>query len=84
MPPVLSLDEVMANEQHRERGAILSGRDIGEGFIDQIGMIYKFSKTPGAIRRQAPTTGADTADILREIGYTENDIAGIESAISSL
>jgi crotonobetainyl-CoA:carnitine CoA-transferase CaiB-like acyl-CoA transferase len=81
--PVLSLDEVMANKHHRARGAILSGEDIGEGFIDQVGMIYKFSKTPGSIRRQAPETGADTADILREIGYAENDIGDLESTIST-
>jgi len=82
--PVLSLDEVMANEHHRARGAILAGSDIGEGFIDQVGMIYKFSKTPGAIRRQAPETGADTADILREIGYDDSAVAAVEAAISTL
>jgi crotonobetainyl-CoA:carnitine CoA-transferase CaiB-like acyl-CoA transferase len=82
--PVLSLDEVMANEHHRARGAILSGADIGKGFIDQVGMIYKFSKTPGSIRRQAPETGADTADILREIGYAEGDIGVLETTISTL
>lgn len=82
--PVLSLDEVMSNEHHRARGAILSGKDLGEGFIDQVGMIYKFSKTPGSIRRQAPETGADTGDILRELGYAGSDIEAIESAITTL
>lgn len=82
--PVLSLDEVMADRHHRERGAILAGSDIGKGFVDQVGIIYKLSKTPGTIRRQAPKTGADTADILREIGYDETEIEGIESKISTL
>ncbi|NQX90059.1 MAG: CoA transferase [Halioglobus sp.] len=82
--PVLSLDEVMANEHHRARGAILSGESIGTGFIDQVGMIYKFSKTPGAIRRAAPAIGADTADILREVGYADDSITALESTITAL
>lgn len=82
--PVLSLDEVMANEHHRARGAILSGKDIGKGFIDQVGMIYKFSKTPGTIRRAAPETGADTADILREIGYSDGEVTALKETISTL
>jgi crotonobetainyl-CoA:carnitine CoA-transferase CaiB-like acyl-CoA transferase len=82
--PVLSLDEVMADRHHRARGAILAGPDIGEGFADQVGIIYKFSKTPGTIRRLAPKTGADTADILREIGYADADIATLEATISTL
>jgi len=81
--PVLSLDEVMANEHHRARGAILAGSDIGEGFIDQVGMIYKFSRTPGSIRRRAPATGADTADILREIGYAGDVIDELATTIST-
>ncbi len=81
--PVLSLDEVMANEHHRARGAILSGADIGEGFVDQVGMIYRFSKTPGAIRRRAPETGADTADILSELGYPTADISDMVSVITT-
>ncbi len=81
--PVLTLEEVLADRHHRERGAILSGSAIGPGFADQVGMIYKFSKTPGSIRRQAPATGADTADILREIGYADSDIGPLESVISS-
>ncbi len=82
--PVLSLDEVMANEHHRARGAILPGSDIGEGFIDQVGMIYQFSKTPGTIRRKAPETGADTTDILKEIGYDESSAKALMAEITSL
>ena len=81
--PVLALDEVMQDRHHRERGAILAGSDIGDGFVDQVGMIYKFSKTPGAIRRQAPKIGADTADILREAGYADAEIDALETAIST-
>lgn len=82
--PVLALDEVMRDRHHRERGAILAGSDIGDGFVDQVGMIFKFSKTPGSIRRQAPKTGADTSAILGEIGYAEGEIDALELAISTL
>jgi crotonobetainyl-CoA:carnitine CoA-transferase CaiB-like acyl-CoA transferase len=81
--PVLSLDEVMADRHHRERGAILAGSAIGKDFADQVGMIYKFSKTPGRIRRAAPKTGADTGDILRELGYPAEAIAGLQTAITT-
>ena len=81
--PVLALDEVMQDRHHRERGAILSGKDIGEGFIDQVGIIYNMSKTPGRIRRQAPKTGADTADVLKEIGY-DGDINNLVETLSTL
>jgi len=82
--PVLALDEVMDNEHHRSRGAILSGNEIGEGFVDQVGMIYKFSKTPGSIRRQAPKTGQDTAAVLKEVGYPDSDIEALVETLSTL
>jgi crotonobetainyl-CoA:carnitine CoA-transferase CaiB-like acyl-CoA transferase len=82
--PVLSLDEVMANPNHRERGAILAGKDIGNGFDDQVGMLFQMSKTPGTIRRPAPSVGADTKDVLTEIGYDESEIESLEPIITSL
>ncbi|MDX1735426.1 MAG: CaiB/BaiF CoA-transferase family protein [Halioglobus sp.] len=82
--PVLSLDEVMANEHHRARGAILSGADIGAGFIDQVGMIYKFSRTPGSIRRKAPETGADTEAILRDLDYDGEQLQSLLQEITTL
>jgi crotonobetainyl-CoA:carnitine CoA-transferase CaiB-like acyl-CoA transferase len=81
--PVLSLDEVMADRNHRERGAILAGRDLGEGFQDQVGLLFRMSKTPGSIRTPAPAVGEHTAEVLRELGYTETEIKPLEKAIST-
>ena len=82
--PVLSLDEVMADRNHRERGAILAGRDLGEGFDDQVGMLFRMSKTPGSIRTPAPAVGQHTRDVLRELGYADAEIQDLEQAISTL
>lgn len=81
--PVLSLDEVLADRNHRRRGGILSGADLGEGFDDQVGMLYRMSKTPGSIRRPAPKVGQDTRDLLVELGFAESELDALEQAIST-
>ena len=81
--PVLSLDEVVADRNHRSRGGILSGADLGEGFDDQVGMLYRMSKTPGSIRRPAPKVGQDTRDLLVELGFAESELDALERAIST-
>jgi crotonobetainyl-CoA:carnitine CoA-transferase CaiB-like acyl-CoA transferase len=35
----------------------------------------KFSKTPGGLQRHAEPLGASSAAVLRELGYTEAQIA---------
>lgn len=81
--PVLSLDEVMADRNHRERRAILSGRELGEGFVDQVGVLFRMSKTPGRIRWPAPAVGEDTRDVLTEIGYDPSEIEALLEAITT-
>lgn len=81
--PVLSLDEVMQNTNHRERGAIIAGSELGEGFDDQVGVLFRMSKTPGSIRTPAPAVGQHTRDILVELGYAESEIEALEQAIST-
>jgi crotonobetainyl-CoA:carnitine CoA-transferase CaiB-like acyl-CoA transferase len=37
----------------------------------------RFSKTPAGIRHRAPTLGEHTDKIMKELGYTESDIASL-------
>ena len=82
--PVLSLDEVMTDRNHRERGAIVAGSELGEGFDDQVGVLFRMSKTPGSIRTPAPAIGQNTRDVLAELGYPESEIEALERAISTV
>ena len=44
------------------------------------GIIPKLSRTPGAIRTQAPKLGEHTDEVLHEIGYSEAEIARLREA----
>jgi formyl-CoA transferase len=44
------------------------------------GVVPKLSRTPGAIRTQAPKLGEHTDEVLREIGYSTGDIARLRAA----
>jgi formyl-CoA transferase len=43
--------------------------------VRMLGIPVKMSDTPGAIRRTAPEVGAHTAEVLREAGFTDEEIA---------
>ena len=48
-----------------------------EGEIRALGIPVKLSDTPGAIRRPAPLLGEHTAEVLREAGLTDEEIAAL-------
>lgn len=45
-----------------------------EGKIRNTGIPIRFSKSPGALRRHAPTLGEHSLELLSEIGYSDADI----------
>jgi crotonobetainyl-CoA:carnitine CoA-transferase CaiB-like acyl-CoA transferase len=69
--PVLNLEEVMADEQTRQRQMVVDLLHASWGAYRQLGIAPKFSLTPGTLRSHAPELGEHTAEILTKIGMNE-------------
>lgn len=78
--PVYSLDEVFADPHVQARGMIAEVEHPEFGRVRQVGVGPKFSDTPGAVRRTAPRRGEHTEEVLREAGYSREEIAELRAA----
>lgn len=73
--PLLERDEVLRHPQLIENGLVEEIEHPKAGKVYMLGIPFKLSKMPGAIRRPAPTLGQHTREVLLETGYSENDIS---------
>lgn len=79
--PVLSLDQVLANEQVRARGLLEPVEYPGsEKPIPLASTPVRLSLTPGKIRSRAPTLGEHTEEVLGELGFASEEIAALRRA----
>lgn len=78
--PVYSLDEAMADPHVRARGMVAEVAHPEFGTVRQVGVAPKFSETPGVVRSTSPKRGAHTDELLREAGYTGEEIAAMREA----
>ncbi len=73
--PVYGLEEALADPHNRARGMITELEHPEYGRIPQIGVAPKFSATPGRVRTPAPKPGQHTEEVLREAGFSTEEIA---------
>ena len=75
--PVLSVTEMHADPQALAREMIAATDHPVAGNVKTFGHPVKFSETPGGVTRPAPLMGQHTAEVLLELGYTEDEITSM-------
>ncbi len=75
--PVLDIDEALDSELVRARGMVVEMEQPGLGTVRQLGAPVKMSRTPADPTRPAPAFGEHTEEVLREAGYSDEEIAAM-------
>jgi crotonobetainyl-CoA:carnitine CoA-transferase CaiB-like acyl-CoA transferase len=72
---VKGLAEVFTDPQVIDQEMVLTKHHPGHGDVRMLGFPIKFAAAPCELRRPAPEVGADTDAVLRELGYSADDVA---------
>jgi len=72
--PVYGIEEALADPHNRARGMVVELEHPDHGTIPQVGVAPKFSETPGQVRKLAPRPGEHTEEVLRDVGYSGEEV----------
>ena len=76
--PVYSPDEALENDMTKASGMLETRReDVGP--VTYLNAAFKMSETPGRIRFRGPYVGEHNREVLSELGYTDEEIAGFKA-----
>jgi crotonobetainyl-CoA:carnitine CoA-transferase CaiB-like acyl-CoA transferase len=73
----LAIDELISDPQVLHRQMIVELDHHASGKIKQVGIPIKLSDTPGQIRNFGSRPGEDTAEVLKNLGYSEEEVRGL-------
>ena len=71
---IRNVAEVCTNPQLTERGKVVDRPHPTAGIVSMIGLPIELSDTPGRIQTAPPLLGEHTDDVLRDAGYTDDEI----------
>lgn len=77
---VYDVSDIMQDEQYQALGTIHTVDDPDLGAIRMTNVPFRLSDTPGKIRFSGRAQGADTTDVLEELGYDSHDIARLRNS----
>ncbi|MBD0419850.1 CoA transferase [Streptomyces sp. TRM S81-3] len=75
--PVQDVRDVMADPQYRALDTVTTVDDPELGPLRMQNVLFRLSATPGAIRWAGRPHGADTEEVLTELGLTPADVKGL-------
>ena len=77
---VYKVSDVMANAHTKARGSMLEIDYPGLGTVKSAANPIKLSDAPVETRRKSPAIGEHTVEIMREVGYSDADIAALRTS----
>ena len=78
--PIYNIEQVYADPHVQSRDMAVELEHPKSGSIRNIGVAVKLSDTPGSVRTPAPLLGQHSAEVLRQYGYADADIAEFQEA----
>ncbi len=76
-----TLDRVLSDPQVLHRQMVVEVEHPTAGTLKLLGVPYKFSETPAAVKSAPPLLGQHTEDVLRKwLGYSDEEIAALRAA----
>lgn len=67
-----TIPQAISEPQYRDREILIDMEHPGCGIMNSLGIVVKFSETPGNIKRGAPLVGQNNEEVYKDIlGYTD-------------